>query len=343
MPKYCSRWSRLSLSLRENGLRLEQDLEAAGRPAQLLLGVRLDGGRGVPDGQHGGDVGGLPAILVQLQRGPDVLGLRLGPHATDLLDGGAAVDHVGADGEGRVEAVLARLDEPVEHRLHVAGTAGDQVVEVSVGLRGLHEGDIGFREERHRLVQEIRRGHEVRIQDDEVFTRGDRQRIVDIAGLGAGVALTNDVLGAEFGSQGADVIGLAVVEHVGDVLAVHRDCGGHGGADLVQFLTVGGDVDIDRHLGLVQVHRKLREIRARLDVLVLRTVEPGLRIVEAISTRVVTTGKNGPQGEQRLQDDDGLGRQHDQVRNPVTAIGEVEEEGRVEQDTDGGDQHQHHQ
>ena len=245
--------------------------------------------------------------------------------------------------EGRVEAVLAGLDEPVEHGLHVARTAGDQVVQVSVGLRGLHEGDIRLREERHRLVQEIRGGHEVGVQDDEELAGGDRQRIVDIAGLGAGVALTDDVLGAQLGGQRADVIGLAVVQHVGDVLAVHRDCGGHGGADLVQFLAVGGDVDVDRHLDLVQVHRQLRQVGARRDVLVLRTVEPGLRVVEPVAPRVVTAGQNRPQRDQRLQDDDRLGRQHHQVRDPVAAIGEVEQEGGVEQHTDGGDQHQHHQ
>jgi len=124
---------------------------------------------------------------------------------------------------------------------------------------------------------------------------------------------------------------------------VHRNRSGHGAPDGVEILAVGGDVDIDRGLRLVQVERQLGEIRAGLDGLVLRTVEPCLGVVEPVAARIVTAGQNGPQGDQSLQDDDRLGRQDEQIRNPVTAIGEVEKEGGVQQDTDGGDQHQHHQ
>ena len=86
-----------------------------------------------------GNVDRLPAALVQHQRRPDVLGLGVGVDAADVVDRCPPVDHVRADAEGGVEVVPARLDELVEDRLHVAGAAGDQVDQVAVGLRGLHE------------------------------------------------------------------------------------------------------------------------------------------------------------------------------------------------------------
>jgi len=87
-------------------------------------------------------------------------------------------------------------------------------LQIAVGLGGLYEGDIRLREERHGLVQKIGRRHEIRIEDDEELARCDSQRMIDDAGLGPGVALAYDVGGAQFGSQCADVLGLAVVQNV---------------------------------------------------------------------------------------------------------------------------------
>lgn len=101
----------------------EQDLEATGRPTQLLLAVGLDGVWGVASRQLLRHEDRSPAALMEHQRGPDVFGLRAGEHAADVKYGVAAEEHVGADAERRVEGVAARLDEAVEHGLHETGAA----------------------------------------------------------------------------------------------------------------------------------------------------------------------------------------------------------------------------
>src|SRR5664279_1243199 len=104
---------------------------------------------------------------MESQRGPHVLAFRIGVDATDVVDRRAAEDHVRADAEGRVERVPARLYEPVEHRLHVAGAAGDEVVEVAVRLRSLYERNGCRLEEWQRLLDEARQRYEVGVEDDE--------------------------------------------------------------------------------------------------------------------------------------------------------------------------------
>jgi len=190
----------------------------------------------------------------------------------------------------------------------------------------LHEGDIRLREERHGLVQEIGRRHEIRIEDDEELARCDRQRMIDVASLGAGVALAHDVGGAQFGGECADALGLAVVQNVGVVAPVHGQCGGDRAANGVQVLAVGGDVDVDLGYLVQQMNWQrtlVAAIRAGLVVgagLVGRPVETGLRVVEAVSAGIVSARQNRPQREQHLEDDHCLGGDDDQVGNPVATI-----------------------
>ncbi len=329
----------VSLRFGLSGLWRQEDLEAAGGPAQLLLGVGLDGLRGVADGERLGDVDRLPATLVQHQRGPHVLGLGVGVDATDVVDRGPSVDHVRADREGGVEVVATGLDELVEDGLHVARTAGDQVDQVAVGLRGLHEGDVVVDEERHRLDQELRLRHEVGVQDDEEVTLGDGQGVVDVARLGAVGAEPADVVAADLVGQGLDVVGATVVQDPGAVLALDRQRGGRGCPDLVDVLAVDGDEHVD--VGLLAVQQDGPELRAvgeprGLDGLLVEHQPLGL--VEGELPRALATGQDRPHRQEGVRHQDHFGDDHQGVGEQVPSVARVQQELRVEQDAQGGDQ-----
>ena len=166
----------------------EQDLEPAGGPPELLFAVGLDGVGGVADGEFLGLEDRAPASLVHEDGGPDVLRLGLGVDPADVLDRGAAEQHVGANAESGVELVAARLDEAVKDHLDEARATGDDVVEVAVDLRGLHEGHVRVLHEWDRLVEKIGFGDEIGIKNDEELSLGNGQRVVDVARLRAGAA-----------------------------------------------------------------------------------------------------------------------------------------------------------
>ena len=69
-----------------------------------------------------------------------------------------------------------------------ARATGDDVVEVAVDLRGLHEGHVRVLHEWDRLVEKIGFGDEIGIKNDEELSLGDGQRVVDVARLRAGAA-----------------------------------------------------------------------------------------------------------------------------------------------------------
>ncbi len=310
----------------------QQDLEPACRPALLLLREALDGLRGVADGEHVGDVDAAPAALVQHQRGPHVLGLGVGVHAPDVVDGRPAEHDVGADAEGRVEVVPARLDEPVEHGLHVAGSAGDDRREVAVGLRGLHEGDVLADEERHRLEQEVLLGHEVGVEDGEVVALRDGQRVVDVARLGAVVRQPADVVAAQLGRELLDLVRPAVVEDPGAVPAGHPLGRGGRAPDGGHRLAVDGDEDVDEHVLAVDADRPVRGVAA-----------PGHRAeqgvpgrVEGVVTRAGRTGQDGPHRDEGLADQHRLGDDDHRPRQQVAPVAGVEEEPGVQHDPHGG-------
>ena len=248
----------------------------------------------------------------------------------------AAEDHVGADAERGVEVVPARLDEPVEDGLHVAGAAGDDGVEVAVHLRRLDEGDVLADEERQRLDEEVLLGDEVRVEDGEVLALGDGQRVVDVAGLGAVAGQPPDVVAAQLGREVTDLVGPAVVEDPRPVLAVHGPGGGGGPADGLDGLAVDGDEDVDQRVVPVEAERPLGGVLA----------VPGdpLRVEEGVPGGVVgvvawagRAREDRPHRQEGLEDEEALGDDDHRVRQPVAAVRGVEQEARVEQDTERGD------
>ena len=117
----------------EGRVLLAQDLHAAGAPADPLLEVLLGVGGGQAPGEHLVVVPRLPALAVQPDRGVDVLGDGLDRQAADLAEGVHADDGAGAAPEGRVPAVPAGLQRPVEQLLLAEpaglGLPGEQPVE----------------------------------------------------------------------------------------------------------------------------------------------------------------------------------------------------------------------
>ena len=117
------------------------------------------------------------------QRAADaLLGFLDVAHQAQLHERFAAQDGVGAAEEGSVPAVLALLDGAVEQRrLAAQGVVGRDVAEV---LRGLDQRHLVVVEVAQRLVQDVRLGDLVRVEDQQELAVGDHQRIVQVAGLG---------------------------------------------------------------------------------------------------------------------------------------------------------------
>ena len=307
-----------------SGLAWTRISNAAGRPAGLLLGVGLDVLGGVAHRQDGGDVDRVPAALVQLHRGPHVLGLRAGVDPADLGHRRAAEDDVGAHAEGRVEAVLARLDEGVEDGLEVAGAARDEIVDVAVDLRGLNERHLLLGEERQRLDEEVRGGDEVGVEDDEEVARAPREGVVDVAGLGAGVVRPGQVVHAQLGREGLDLRGAAVVEDPRLVPPAHRARGGDRGADRLDRLAVGGDEDVDGDPRATELHGVGVERAVQVPAGGDEQVPAGL--VEREVARVVGAGELRPQGDEDLAHHDRLRDDDERPGQQVAGILRPEEE-----------------
>ena len=257
----------------------------------------------------------------------------------DVVHRGPSVDHVRADAERGVEVVATGLDELVEDRLHVAGAAGDQVDQVAVGLRGLHEGDVGVDEERDGLDQELRLGHEVGVEDAEEVTLGDRQGVVDVPRLGAVGAEPADVVAAELVGQCLHLVGATVVQDPGAVLALDRHRGGRGRPDLVEVLAVDGDEHVDVDLLAVQQDGPQLGVvgqACRLDRLLVE--HQALRLVEGELPRALAAGQDGPHRQQGVRHQDHFGDDHEGVGEQISPVARLQQELCVEQDAQGGDQ-----
>ena len=160
--------------------------------------------------------------------------------------------------------------------------------------------------------------------------------MVDVARLGSPAGHPADVVAAELGREVADVVGPAVVEDPGAVLAGHRQCRGGRAPDRLDGLAVDGDEDVDDDLLAVEDQRPVR-----LGLAVTRHPD---RVEEAVASRVVGVvaraggaGQDRPHRQQRLGDQHRLGDDDHRVRQPVAAVVRVEQERRVEQDAQRSD------
>jgi hypothetical protein len=305
----------------------EQDLETAGRPAKLLLGVVLDRLRRIADRQHVGDVDTAPAALVQHQRRPHVLRLGVGVDSADVVHRGSPEHHVGTHTEGSVEVIASGLDEAVEDGLHVARAARHEVPEVAVTLRGLHEGDGRIGEEGHGLNQELRPGHEIRVENAEVVGLDLAERVIHVARLRSAAAQPPQIPDPELGREVADLVAPAVVEDPRRVASADVPCSAGGTPDHVQRFAVTRDQDGDGDLLSVE-----QEWCVLLGPVVEERL-PGSEV--GVVAGALRTGKDRPHRQQGMGDQDRLGTDHQTVGQGVTPVGRVEQEDRVEDDAAG--------
>ena len=207
-------------------------------------------------------------------------------------------------------------------------------MQVGEGLGCLDESHLRVDEEWHGLDEEHLVGHEVCVKDGEQFPLGEGQRMVDVAGLGSSRTETPDVACAQFASEVADLVALAVVEYPGGVLAAHRERGGDGLADHREALAICGDEHVDSAFGALDEERPLglRSSRPALEELAVGAV-----IVEVPG--VARAREDRPHGQQCVEDEDRFGDDHEDVRDDVAAVRGIEQECRVHEDSECGQQH----
>ena len=117
------------------------------------------------------------------------------------------------------------------------------------------------------------------------------------------------------------------------------------GADLGEILAVHGDEDVDQDLLAAEQDRPQLGLVAQAGGLDRLLVEHrALGFVEAVGPRALPTGQDRPHRQQGVGDQDGLGDDHHHPGQEVAAVARAEQELRVEQDAQGGDQRQqdHH-
>ncbi len=277
---------------------------------------------------------------MEKQGGPYVLRFRPRVHTADILYRSATEDHIRTDAERSVEAVATWLDEAIEHRLHEPGTARDQVLDVAVGLRSLHESDVGVDEEWHGLVEEVLVRHEVRIEDREILTIRECQRMVDVSCLLAAIAEATNVARTDLGSEVPHGVRAAVVENPRGVFAPHRECRAGCAAHDGQRFAVHGDEHVDSDALVGHENRPLLRARARTVAFdVLGVEDTFLCVMEGEGAGVLRAGEYRPHRHECLGDQDDFRSDHEAVWQPVSAVCGVQEKERVGEHADRGRQH----
>ena len=283
---------------------LAEDLQHAARPAPALADVGREPLGGESGGQRGIEVGRVPALLLDQQRGVGVLGDGVGGDAADLLQRVAANDGAGAAEEGGVPGVVAVLDEAVEELALVRHLVENlQVPLHRVGgieeVGRLQQAEVVVvQEPADRVEQKVARRDVVAVEDGDQITTGLRQRVVDVAGLGALAALALDVFGARFIGEFGERLAAAVVQQI-DVELVPRpveiERRQHGRRHHVQRFVVGGDEDIDGRPLLVVLGQFANVAAQRPDGLEIAEVEHGpgvdLRQQQAGGEEIVKKGE----------------------------------------------------
>ena len=214
-------------------------------------------------------------------------------------------------------------------------------MEVAIDLRGLNEGEGVVSHCRQCFLQHFWLHHEVGVEDEEELAAGDGQRVVDVAGLGAEAGEATDVSGAQFRGEVADIVRVAVVEDVGLVASPHGQRCSDGPADGAQVLTEDGDEHVDVNPAPVEEQRPGRRIVGDAQVNVApRIVEMALRLVECIGRPFVVAGEHRPHAHEAEEYEDEFGRQHEQPREHVAAVVDLQKKGGVNDDTNGGQDRQ---
>ena len=207
--------------------------------------------RGLRDGQ----VSGVVAQTVELERGVGVFGHGLDGYAADFQQRFTTDDRTGAAEEGGVPQVVAVLHQAVEQLALVGhGAEGVEVLFERVWreeeVRRLQHRQLRvFEEPAQAHLQEGARRHVVGVEQGDVFTVGDLQRFVKVTGLGVEVVVAANVVHADLAAEVAEVVAAAVVQHVDTQLVlgpVHCLGGEDGQFYDAQRFVISGDEHVDR-------------------------------------------------------------------------------------------------
>lgn len=189
------------------------------------------------------------------------------------------------------------------------------------------------------LFEQLGAGDEVGVEDHEELALGDRQGVVDVAGLRPVVGQPAHVAALEFSGQVAHVVGVAVVQQPRLVRAADAERRLGRPPDHLHRFAVHRDQHVDGGGSAVQVERVGRRGLGRGVV----PVELAARGVEREAAGVALPGEDGPHGHEGVEDEDDLGDDDQRPGEHVTAVGRVEQEPAVRQDAerrhDRRDQH----
>ncbi len=227
-----------------------EDLHHAARPADALVDVGAEAVGGQARGLRNAQVGRVPAVAVQAQRGVRILGDGLGGEAADIVDRRAPQHRARTAEERRVPQVVAVLHQAVE-QLALVGVAAEHAqvalerVRREEVVRGLYQRQLriaqepaggDLQERTHRQVVAVEDRHQLAVELG--------QRMVEVAGLGVAVVAAGDVVDPGLGGERAELRAPAVIEQV-DAQLVRRPVQAqrriHGVPHQRQFLVVGGD------------------------------------------------------------------------------------------------------
>ena len=181
-----------------------------------------------------------------------VFGDGAGSEAANLLQRRTAKHGRTATVEGRVEAVLAGLQDVEEKLLLLPADPrppvhlvleGIEVVEV---LRGLHNRGVFVAEEADHLLDQVGTGNMIGVQRDDELAGCMLQAVVEISGLGVSSFGAGEIPATELLRKLLHRRTIAVVEDVGLVRIAHHGGAQHGFAQQFDGLVVGGDEDIHR-------------------------------------------------------------------------------------------------
>lgn len=195
-------------------------------------------------------VAGLPAPLVQHDRGVEVLRDRRGLDPADL-DQRLAADHgARAAPERPVVAVLAGADHPEEQGLLVAVLCDvlDRVEVVEL-VRRLGEHDVGVLEVADHRVEEVRQRHVVGVQHRDQVALEVPERVVDVPGLRVAVVGPGQVAGAELTGELGELGPAPVVEQPRGVRVPQGPAAEQRGAQHLHRFVVGRHQHVDGQVG----------------------------------------------------------------------------------------------
>lgn len=306
--------------------------------------------RPAASGQRPAQIGRVPALAVHAQRRMRVLGHRLDGDAAHLVERLAAQHRTRAAEEGRVPEVVAGLDQAVEelafvgHPAEGAEIALERIRRIEV-MRRLQHAELAVAQEpADGHLQERARRDVVAVEDGDQLALGDRQRVIDVAGLGVLVGRPDQVAATRLLGEALELRPTSVVEDVdlelvGGVIHDHRRQ--HGRLHDVEAFVVGRDIDVDRRplLDVGGQRRRLAVERPQDLEVADHQHDPGIDLggVEAVAEHHVERvdeaqrlGRSPPQVPGRHES-----RQHDDDQGrhaALEAVHEYEDEGREDRE-----------